>query len=112
VPPDQDAKEFELRFGERLDFDILTTGNPSGDGAIARFLRKSGEGIQQIEIEVSSVDRAGEILISRAGLTAVYPATRPGANGTLVNFFLVAAPSNRKLLIELVQPAKSSSERG
>jgi hypothetical protein len=111
VPADQDAKEFELQFGERLDFDILTTRDPGGDGAIARFLRKSGEGIQQIEIEVSSADRAAEILISRAGLTAVYPATRPGANGTLVNFFLVTAPNNRKLLIELVQPTTGSRER-
>jgi hypothetical protein len=34
---------------------------------------------------------------------AVYPATRPGADGTLVNFFLVPSPGAGKVLIELYQ---------
>src|SRR6266852_3003704 len=39
VPPDQDAREFELILGPaRLD--ILTTRDPDGGGAIARFLEK------------------------------------------------------------------------
>ena len=81
--------EFELRFGDGEDFDILTTRDPGGAGAIARYLMKFGEGIQQIEIGVTSVDRATEILRTRFGITAVYPETHAGANGTRVNFFLV-----------------------
>src|ERR1039458_5523634 len=50
VPPDQDALEFELRFVDHADFDILTTREPGGSGVIARYLQKFGEGIQQIEI--------------------------------------------------------------
>jgi len=101
VPPDQDAKEFELPIGGG-HFDILTTREPAGAGAIARYLQKFGEGIQQIEINVSDVDRATEILRARLGLEPVYPATRPGADGTRVNFFLAPA-QGKKALIELVE---------
>jgi hypothetical protein len=105
VPPDQDAMEFELRSGEHEEFDILTTRDPGGPGAIARYLRKFGEGIQQIEVNVTSVNRATEILRTRFGLTPVYPETRAGANGARVNFFLVPALEGKRVLIELVEPA-------
>jgi hypothetical protein len=103
VPPDQDAKEFELELGGG-HFDILTTREPGGAGAIARYLQRFGEGIQQIEINVDDVNRASEILRTRFGLEPVYPATRPGADGTRVNFFLVRA-GGVKALIELVEAA-------
>lgn len=105
VPPDQDAKEFELELAA-CHFDILTTRDPGGAGAIARYLHKFGEGIQQIEMNVTNVDRATEILRTRFGAHPVYPATRPGADATRVNFFLVPAQS-KKVLIELVEPAKT-----
>ena len=101
VPPDQDAKEFEVGIGG-AHFDILTTRQPGGSGPIARYLRKFGEGIQQIEINVSDVDRATQILRARFGIEPVYPATRPGADGTRVNFFLAPA-QGKKALIELVE---------
>jgi hypothetical protein len=103
VPPEQDALEFELRFEDRIDLDILTTPEPGGPGAIAKFLSKLGEGIQQIEIYVRDVDRATEILRSRFGLNPVYPQTRPGAGGTRINFFLAPLPTGNKVLIELVE---------
>lgn len=102
VPPDQDAKEFELDLPGGVRLDILTSRDPLGDGAIARFLRKFGEGIQQIEVDAKDVDRATEILKTRFGVRPIYPAARPGANGTRVNFFLATAPSGSKLLVELV----------
>ncbi len=67
VPPDQDAREFELHFEHEISLDILTTREPGGTGAIARFLSKSGEGIQQVELTVHDVDRATEILRARFG---------------------------------------------
>jgi hypothetical protein len=103
VPPEQDALEFELRFEDHIDLDILTTREPGGPGAIAKFLSKLGEGIQQIEIYVRNVDRATEILRSRFGLNPVYPQTRPGAGGTRINFFLAPLPAGNKVLIELVE---------
>jgi tellurite resistance protein TerC len=106
VPPDQDAKEFELRFGPQVRLDILTTKAPGGVGAIAKFLEKFGEGIQQVEYEVTDVDRATEILRTKFGQQPIYPATRPGADGTRVNFFLAPTPEGKKVLIELVEPPR------
>jgi hypothetical protein len=103
VPPDQDAKEFELHFETRIELDILTTREPGDKGAISRFLDKFGEGIQQIEVYVSDVDRVTDILRSRFGLEPIYPATRAGANRTRINFFLAPAPEGKKVLVELVE---------
>jgi len=103
VPPDQDAREFDLRFENHAALDILTTRDPSGSGAIARYLQRFGEGIQQIEINMSDVDRATEILRTRFGLEPVYPARRAGADGTRVNFFLVPGAQGRKVLIEFAE---------
>jgi len=107
APADQDVLEFELEFTESgmsyVRLDILTTKLPGGNGAIARFLEKFGEGIQQVELDVTDVDRATEILRTRFGLEPIYPATRTGANGTRVNFFLVTARNNEKVLVELVE---------
>jgi len=110
APADQDVMEFELEFERGIDsrarLDILTTIAPGGNGAIARFLEKFGEGIQQVEIDVTDVDRATEILRTRFKVEPIYPATRPGANGTRVNFFLVNAPNGQKVLVELVEQPK------
>jgi len=107
APADQQVSEFELEFSEasvpHIHLDILTTTAPSSNTAIARFLAKFGEGIQQVELDVTDVDRATDILRTRYHVEPAYPATRPGANGTRVNFFLVTAPNNSKVLIELVQ---------
>ena len=70
VPADQDALEFELHFDASIEFDILTTRETGGPGAISRFLQKFGEGIQQVEIYVRDVDRATEILRTRFGAAA------------------------------------------
>ena len=109
VPPDQDAREFELHFAQGIQLDMLTTREPGGAGAIARYLQKFGEGIQQVELLVRNVDAATEILRSRFGVQPIYPATRAGAGGTRVNFFLVSLPEKGskkgKILIELVEPA-------
>jgi hypothetical protein len=111
VPPDQDASEFELHFSvletnTPIRLDILTTKQPGGEGAIAKFLAKFGEGIQQVEFEVTNVDDATRILAERFGVKAIYPATRAGADGTRVNFFLVPTVSGKKILIELVEAAR------
>jgi hypothetical protein len=105
VPPDQDVKEFELEFPGGVKLDILTTHVPRGEGAIARYLLKFGEGIQQAEINVTDVNRATEILDTRFGLKPVYPTTRAGADGTRVNFLLAPRPDGGKILIELVERA-------
>ncbi|HEX4643329.1 MAG TPA: TerC/Alx family metal homeostasis membrane protein [Candidatus Acidoferrales bacterium] len=114
APSDQDVLEFELEFRQTgtavVRLDILTAMTPGGTGAIARFLEKFGEGIQQVEIDVTDVDRATQILRTRFQVEPVYPSTRAGANGTRVNFFLVAAQNNQKLLVELVEQPKGTHQ--
>jgi hypothetical protein len=105
VPSDQDAEEFELHFSNGVSLDILTSRAPGGEGAIARYLGKFGEGVQQVEFRCSNVDRATEILKEKFGVGAVYPETRPGAGGTRVNFFLMPVPGGGKVLVELYEPA-------
>jgi len=112
VPPDQNAEEFELHFADGVELDVLTTRDPAGQGAIARFLGKFGEGVQQVEFQCTDVDRATEILVERFGVKPVYPSARPGAGGTRINFFLLAVPNDTgesgKILIELYQKQHAS----
>jgi hypothetical protein len=106
VPPDQDAREFEMTFDNGVLLDILTTKDPAGSGAIARYLNKFGEGIQQVEFLCKDVDLTTELLKTRFALAPVYPATRPGANNTRINFFLINADGEtgpEKILIELFE---------
>ena len=107
VPPDQDAEEFELHFTDGISLDILTTREPGGSGAMAKYLAKIGEGIQQVEYRCANIDRAAQILKEKFQVAPVYPATRAGADGTRVSFFLVASPDGGKVLIELYE-GKSS----
>jgi hypothetical protein len=109
VPADQDAEEFELRFANGVALDVLTTREPGGTGAIARYLAKFGEGVQQVEFRCENVDRATQILKEKFAVAPIYPATRAGADGTRVNFFLIASPDG-KVLIELYEaPTKTQS---
>jgi hypothetical protein len=103
VPADQDAEEFELHFAKDVSLDILTTREPGGNGAIARYLAKFGEGIQQVEFRCSNVDRATAIIKEKFRVAPIYPETRPGADGTRINFFLMASPDGGKVLIELYE---------
>lgn len=105
VPPDQDAEEFEIEFAGGVCLDILTTREPGGSGAIAKYLSKFGEGIQQVEYRCSNVDRATQILKEKFKIAPVYPATRAGADGTRVNFFLSPSPDGGKVLVELYEAA-------
>jgi hypothetical protein len=105
VPSDQDAEEFELHFPGDVSLDVLTTRAPGGPGVLARYLGKFGEGVQQVEFRCTNVDRATAILKEKFEISAIYPGTRAGADGTRVNFFLVSTPDSGKVLIELYEPA-------
>src|ERR1700730_10744699 len=112
VPEEQDAEEFELHFGNGVGVDVLTSKEPDGQGAIARFLAKFGEGVQQVEFQCLNVNRAMAILRERFNVAPIYPEARPGANGSMVNFVLVPVPGaageNAKVLIELYELAKTA----
>lgn len=111
APADQDVIEFELEFPHGVRLDVLTTRAPEGNGAIARFLARFGEDIQQVECDVRDVTRATEILRSHFALEPIYPAARAGADQTRVNFFLVPVDESRKILIELVEVAQQKKKK-
>jgi hypothetical protein len=103
VPADHDAEEFELHFPDDIALDVLTSREPEGQGAIARYLAKFGEGVQQVEFRCTDVERATEILRDKFKIQPIYPQTRPGAGGTRVNFFLVPVPDSGKVLLEFYE---------
>src|ERR1700730_8311563 len=95
VPPDQDVEEFELRFPTEISLDVLTTRDPLGGGALARFLKRFGEGIQQVEFRCLDVDRATALVNQDFALAPVYPQARAGADDTRINFFLAPTDTGR-----------------
>jgi hypothetical protein len=103
MPPDQDAEEFELHFPGQISLDVLTSREPTQRGAIASFLDKFGEGIQQVEFLCSNVDRATDLLRGTLGIYPIYPESRAGANDSRINFFLIPTGTAGKILIELYE---------
>jgi hypothetical protein len=111
VPADQDVLEFELSFAHGVRLDVITPRTANAEGAIAKFLARFGQGIQQVECDVRDVSQATEILQQRFQVQPLYPQVRAGANQTRVNFFLVPISDNRKLLIELVESPQKAKKR-
>jgi methylmalonyl-CoA/ethylmalonyl-CoA epimerase len=76
---------------------------PSGpDSTIARFLDRSGPGLQQLAVRVPDVRRAANTLRAR-GLRLLYDEPRRGTAGSSINF--VHPKDAGGVLIELVQAA-------
>jgi methylmalonyl-CoA/ethylmalonyl-CoA epimerase len=73
------------------------------ESAIAKFLDRSGPGVQQVAYTVADVDAAGEALRSR-GMRLLYDEPRRGTAGSRINF--VHPKDAGGVLIELVEPAR------
>ena len=74
----------------------------SPESTIARFLDRSGPGVQQVAYRVEDVDEASTMLRER-GLRLLYDAPRRGTAGSRVNF--VHPKDAGGVLVELVEPA-------
>jgi len=74
------------------------------DSPIARFLDRSGPGIQQIAYTVADVDATSAALRER-GLRLLYDEPRRGTAGSRINF--VHPKDAGGVLVELVEPARS-----
>ncbi len=70
--------------------------------AIARFLDRSGPGLQQVAYRVRDVEAVSAVL-RRRGLRLLYDAPRRGTAGSRVNF--VHPKDAGGVLVELVEPA-------
>lgn len=70
------------------------------ESTIARFLDRSGPGLQQLAYRVADVEGAAETLRSR-GFRLLYDAARRGTDQTLINF--IHPKDAGGVLVELVQ---------
>ncbi len=75
------------------------------DSTIAKFIGRSGPGMQQLAFRVSDVEAASAELRGR-GLRLLYDTPRRGTSGSRVNF--VHPKDAGGVLVELVEPAASS----
>ena len=72
------------------------------DSTIAKFIGRSGPGLQQLAYRVSDVDAAADALRAK-GLRLLYDAAKRGTSDSRVNF--VHPKDAGGVLIELVEPA-------
>lgn len=79
------------------------------ESPIARFLDRSGPGLQQLAYRVPDVVAAASRLRDQ-GLRLLYDVPRPGTRGSLVNF--VHPHDAGGVLVELVQPAAAPASAG
>jgi methylmalonyl-CoA/ethylmalonyl-CoA epimerase len=86
--------------GPRLQ--VLAPARP--DSAIAKFLDRSGPGLQQLAYTVADVEAAAAALRAR-GLRLLYDSPRRGTAGSRINF--VHPKDAGGVLVELVEPARS-----
>ncbi|SFR12090.1 methylmalonyl-CoA epimerase [Lentzea waywayandensis] len=73
------------------------------DSTIAKFIGRSGPGLQQLAYRVSDVDVAADALRAK-GLRLLYEEARRGTSNSRVNF--VHPKDAGGVLIELVEPAR------
>jgi len=81
----------------------------SADSTIAKFLDRSGPGLQQLAYRVTDLDRVCTVLRER-GLRLLYDAPRRGTAGSRINF--VHPKDAGGVLVELVEPAAGHRAEG
>jgi methylmalonyl-CoA/ethylmalonyl-CoA epimerase len=85
--------------GPRLQ--LLAPARP--DSAIAKFLDRSGPGLQQLAYTVADVEATSAALRAR-GMRLLYDSARRGTAGSRINF--VHPKDAGGVLVELVEPAR------
>lgn len=72
------------------------------ESTIAKFIDRSGPGLQQLAVRVTDLDQVSERLTS-AGVRLLYPAAKRGTADSRINF--VHPKDAGGVLLELVEPA-------
>ncbi|KRE61298.1 methylmalonyl-CoA epimerase [Nostocoides sp. Soil756] len=75
------------------------------ESTIAKFLDRSGPGIQQLAYRVDDLDAVSATLRER-GMRLLYPQAKRGTSGSRVNF--IHPKDARGVLVELVEPAPAA----
>ena len=99
---EQGVREAMLAVGDGGDrLQLLAPLRP--DSAIARFLERSGPGVQQLAYTVANIDETSAALRSH-GLRLLYDEPRRGTADSRINF--VHPKDAGGVLVELVEPAR------
>ena len=99
VNEDQGVREAMLAVGDSpVRVQLLAPLGP--ESAIARFLNRSGPGIQQVAYGVDDVEAVSRVLRQR-GLRLLYDTPRRGTAGSLINF--IHPKDVGGVLVEIVQ---------
>ncbi|MGI5147835.1 methylmalonyl-CoA epimerase [Plantactinospora sp. CA-294935] len=101
--PEQGVREAMLRVGPTPAGGCVQLLAPlTPDSTIAKFLDRSGPGVQQVAYRVADVDAACAALRDR-GVRVLYETPKRGTAGSRVNF--VHPRDAGGVLVELVEPA-------
>lgn len=101
---EQGVREAMLAVGPGTDGGCVQLLAPlSPDSPIARFLERSGPGVQQVAYSVDDIDAACAALRAR-GVRLLYEEPRRGTGGSRINF--VHPKDAGGVLVELVEPAE------
>lgn len=104
VNEEQGVAEAMIAVGD-TDSKIQLLAPLNEESTIAKFLTRSGAGIQQMAYRVTDIEAASEILRSR-GLRLLYDAPRRGTADSRINF--VHPKDAGGVLVELVELAANS----
>jgi methylmalonyl-CoA/ethylmalonyl-CoA epimerase len=100
---EQGIREAMLRPGTESDGALIQLIAPlHDDSAIAKFLDRSGPGIQQVAYRVTDIDDVSATLRSR-GMRLLYDEPRRGTGGSRINF--IHPKDAGGVLVEIVEPA-------
>lgn len=100
VNSDQGVEEAMISYGTGAQIQLLAP--LTAESTIAKFLDRSGPGLQQLAYRVTDVEAVAARL-RRAGLRLLFPEPRRGTADSRVNF--VHPKDTGGVLVELVQPA-------
>jgi methylmalonyl-CoA/ethylmalonyl-CoA epimerase len=101
VNEEQGVREAMLAVGDG-DTRLQVLAPLTPESAIARFLDRSGPGVQQVAYRVGDVEAVAAILRER-GMRLLYDSPRRGTAGSRINF--VHPKDAGGVLVELVEPA-------
>lgn len=99
VVEDQKAKTAIIPVGESK-IELIESTDP--EGTIAKYIERRGEGLHHLALEVSNIEDALGMLVSK-GIALIDEKPRNGVGNTDIAFL---HPKGTKVLIELVEPRK------
>ncbi|KRE38598.1 methylmalonyl-CoA epimerase [Janibacter sp. Soil728] len=102
---EQGVREAMMRVGDSGScIQLLAPLSP--ESTIAKFLDRSGQGMQQLAYRVEDIDAVCATLRER-GLRLLYDTPKRGTSNSRVNF--IHPKDARGILVELVEPAADSA---